>query len=126
MSIKWENDLDFDAVSEEMAGRMIQALGQGAELLRSYVSPLVPVQTGNLVGSGGITVNGGAQDTPYSAELLYPGPYALYQHEGVYYRHGRYGAPLTHNHGESFFVESQVVAHGAQIIDFMGQIVGGS
>jgi hypothetical protein len=123
MSIKWDVNLGFDTVKDEIFARSVIALGQGAELLRSYVTPLVPVETGNLAGSGGITVVD-SKDGP-TADLLYPGPYALYQHEGVYYRHGRFGAPLTHTHGESFFLERPIVEHGKEIIDFMGDVVMG-
>jgi len=87
--------------------------------LRSVVTPLVPVQTGNLVGSIGITVYDDM------GEIFIPGPYALYQHEGVYYRHGKFGAPLTHTHGESFFLERPMVQEADNIFKVMDEALYG-
>lgn len=96
-------NIDFHAIGDEILANLPTALEKGMEHIRSVVTPMVPVETGNLAGSGGITV------TNSVAELYYPGPYALYQHEGVYYRHGVTGAPLTHTTGESFFLTRGVV-----------------
>jgi hypothetical protein len=109
----------FDEFARLLEARMPGAVTKGLEHLRTVVTPKVPVETGHLAGSGGITatVDGG--------ELTYPGPYALYQHEGVYYRHGRYGAPLRHNHGESFFLESSVQSDGQNVIRIVGDALLG-
>lgn len=96
-------NIDFHAIGDEILARLPIALAKGMEHIRSVTSPMVPVETGNLEGSGGVTVS------DFVADLYYPGPYALYQHEGVYYRHGRFGAPLRHMHGESFFLTKGVV-----------------
>lgn len=106
----WDINIDFQALRDEVRAKLPAALAKGTEYLRAQVTPRVPVETGNLAGSGGVTVVG---DT---ASLYYPGPYALYQHEGVYYRHGRFGAPLRHTHGESFFLERTVAEEGQTII----------
>ncbi len=111
----WTVNMDFQAISDEIHKKVPAALAKGAEYLRGQVTPRVPVETGNLAGSGGVTVVG---DT---AELYYPGPYALYQHEGVYYRHGRYGAPLQHQVGESFFLERTVIEEAPTIVGIVEQ-----
>jgi Bacteriophage protein of unknown function (DUF646). len=98
MSIEWEFNLGFGRLRAEMEGAIILAAGKAMEIVRAEVTPLVPVETGNLAGSGDVTVVG------HTAELLYPGPYARYQEFGVYYRHGKFGAPLLHTHGQSFFL----------------------
>lgn len=82
--------------------------------MHTVATPLVPVETGNLVGSGGITAVGN------EAQLKYPGPYALYQHEGVYYRHGIFGPPLKHNHGEAFFLKRPLIQEADTVIHIVG------
>src|SRR6185312_12587679 len=99
----WDVNLNLGDLVGAMQERMPVALGKATEYLRSVVTPMVPLETGNLAGSGDVQV---FED---HAELYYPGPYALYQHEGVYYRHGRFGAPLTHTTGQSFFLTQGVV-----------------
>lgn len=110
MADGWDINMDFGALGDELRAKLPAALVKGTEYLRGQVTPRVPVETGNLAGSGGITT------TATEASLYYPGPYALYQHEGVYYRHGRFGAPLTHNVGESFFLERTVVEEAPTVI----------
>lgn len=100
-------DYDFNLNFEDLTARIVEhapaAIVKALEHIKTVVTPLVPVETGNLVGSGGVTAAG------LEGQLFYPGPYALYQHEGVYYRHGRFGAPLTHTHGQSFFLSIPMV-----------------
>lgn len=111
---EWEVNLNLGDLVNQIGDRLPIALGRATEYLRGVVTPMVPVETGNLAGSGGVTVNGD------QAELLYPGPYALYQHEGVYFRRpDRYGAPLTHTHGESFFLTRGVVMARDGMIQIM-------
>lgn len=95
--------LNFDAITSRLIEHAPGAIVKGLEHIHTVVTPLVPEDTGNLVGSGGITAEG------LQGELYYPGPYARYQHNGVYYRHGRFGAPLTHTHGQSFFLSIPMV-----------------
>lgn len=106
MSIDYEFNLGFDRIKAEMAAKIDPALLVGMEYIKTVVTPLVPIETGDLAGSGdvGIGPAPGDEAPEHTAHLYYPGPYALYQHEGVYYRHGVTGAPLTHTHGESFFL----------------------
>src|SRR6185312_2172720 len=99
----WDVNLNLGELVGAMQERMPVALGKATEYLRSVVTPMVPVETGSLAGSGDLQV---LED---SAELYYPGPYALYQENGVYYRHGRVGAPLSHTTGQSFFLTTGIV-----------------
>lgn len=104
MAIDYDfSGLNFDAITARLIEHAPAAIVKGLEHIKTVVTPLVPVETGNLVGSGGVTATG------LEGELLYPGPYARYQHNGVYYRHGRFGAPLTHTHGQSFFLAIPMV-----------------
>lgn len=123
MSIRWEINLGFDRLKARVDDAIDPALIQGAEMLHAAVTPLVPVETGNLAGSGDVGL--GDLDAPaekHVAHLYYPGPYALYQHEGVYFRRpAHYGAPLTHEHGESFFLLRPTATHGPAIISRVGE-----
>lgn len=115
----WSINIDFGAIGDEVRAKMPAAIVKGTEYLRGQVTPRVPVETGNLAGSGGVTVVG------LVGALYYPGPYALYQHEGVYYRHGRFGAPLRHNNGESFFLQRTVVEEAQTVIGIIEHEVFG-
>ncbi|OYV64456.1 MAG: hypothetical protein B7X07_06375 [Actinobacteria bacterium 21-64-8] len=106
----WDINIDFGAIRDDLEAKLPAAIAKGTEYLRGQVTPRVPVETGNLAGSGGVTVVG------LVGALYYPGPYALYQENGVYYRYGRVGAPLRHNNGESFFLERTVAEEGKTII----------
>jgi hypothetical protein len=117
VGIDYTYDLNFDQVNEEIHARFAQAIGAGLEHIRAVATPLVPVLTGNLAGSGGITVDG------VEGRIRYPGPYALYQHEGVYYRHGRVGAPLSHTHGQAFYLSEPIRTEAETVIDLMGRIL---
>lgn len=99
MSIEWDIHLGFDKLNDEMHAKFPEAIGKGLEYIRTIVTPMVPVETGDLAGSGEIRAV--SDDT---SEIIYPGPYALYQEIGVYYRHGEVGGPLNHTTGESYFL----------------------
>jgi len=109
----WDVNLNLEDLVGAMHERMPAALGKATEYLRSVVTPMVPVETGSLAGSGDVQV---FED---HAELYYPGPYALYVHEGVYYRHGRFGAPLTFTHGEAFYLTRGVVMAKDGMLEIM-------
>lgn len=125
----WRMDVPFERLAAEMREKLPGAVLKGAEYLHSEVSPLVPVDTSNLVGSGDVGMGAAPGDSvahpDTTAHLYYPGPYALYQHEGVYFRRpGHVGRPLTHTHGESFFLERPFLAHQADIIRVIREGVG--
>lgn len=128
MSIEWEINLGFDRLRARVDEVIDPALVSGMETLKTVVTPLVPVDTGNLVGSGDVGIGDlDAPAEPHVAHLYYPGPYALYQHQGVYFRRpAHYGAPLTHEHGESFFLIRPAVAEGPAIIRQVGDDILGA
>lgn len=118
---RWRVNVNFTQAAAETDAKLPAAVLQGARYLHSVVTPLVPVETGNLVGAGDVGPGAAPGDTisnpDRTAHLYYPGPYALYQHEGVYFRRpAHYGAPLTHEHGESFFLERPTAQHAEEIL----------
>jgi hypothetical protein len=128
VGIEWHFDLHFDELRAEMADRAEQAVLAGMQFMHGQVTPLVPVETGDLAGSGdvGLGYIGGASGAgEHVAHLYYPGPYALYQHEGVYFRRpATYGAPLSHTHGESFFLIRPMLNDAAATIEIVRQRMG--
>jgi hypothetical protein len=129
MGIEWHFDLHFDELKAEMAAKAEQAVLAGMSFMHGQVTPLVPVETGELVGSGdvglgyvdGATIGSGE----HVAHLYYPGPYALYQHEGVYFRRpSTYGAPLSHTHGESFYLIRPMLTDAETTIAIVRQRLG--
>lgn len=103
MSIEWEDTFDWDGLQARKNAAITPAVVAGMEVVRQVTTPKVPVESGHLVGSPSITAFGN------TATIRYGGPYARYQEFGVYYRHGRVGAPLTHTHGQSFFLTTGIV-----------------
>jgi hypothetical protein len=81
VSIDWSYNLDLDKVAE--AAKVAAPLGaaKGMEHVRGVAAPLTPEETGRLVGSATVTVNGD------EATITYDGPYARRQHEELTWRH---------------------------------------
>lgn len=119
MSIRWEVNLGFDRIKTNTAAAADAAVMAGVVALQGFVVPVVPVETGRLAaspeaGTGRKSGVGPAGD--HVAHLFFPGPYALYQHEGVYFRRpAHFGAPLTHTHGQNFFLIQPLVSHSPEI-----------
>lgn len=129
MGIEWRIDLHFDDLKAEMAAKAEEAVLAGMSFMHGQVTPLVPVETGELAGSGDVGlgyVNGAeVRSGENVAHLYYPGPYALYQHEGVYFRRpATYGAPLSHTHGESFFLIRPMLTDSETVIDIVRERLG--
>lgn len=128
MGIEWHFDLRFDDLKAEMAAKADEAVLAGMSYMHGEVTPLVPVETGELVGSGDVglgVVGAGAVAGEHVAHLFYPGPYALYQHEGIYFRRpATYGAPLSHTHGQSFFLIQPMLTYSETVIDVVRQRMG--
>jgi len=121
----WDVNINLNDIAAEVAAKVPDAVLKGAEYLHSVVTPLVPVETDNLAGSGDVGIGAAPGDTvtdpDRTAHLYYPGPYALYQHEGVYFRRpAHYGAPLNHTHGESFFLERPAAQNADEILKIVG------
>jgi hypothetical protein len=128
VGIEWRFDLHFDEITAAMEAKADEAVLAGMSYMHGEVSPLVPIETGNLAGSGDVglgKVGAGPVDGEHVAHLYYPGPYALYQHEGVYFRRpAKYGAPLTHSHGQSFFLIQPMLTYGETVIEVVRQRMG--
>jgi hypothetical protein len=103
VSIEWEFDLDWDGLQARKAAAMTRAVAAGMEVVRQVTAPKVPVELGHLVGSPSVTAVGN------EATIRFPGPYSRYQEYGVYYRFGIFGRPLTHTHGQSFYLTTGLV-----------------
>lgn len=83
----------LDALDERFAAATPEALGQGMEHIRGTAAELTPVETGRLVGSATVHVEGD------EASVTYDGPYARYQHERL---------DLRHEHGQAKYLEQPV------------------
>lgn len=81
MSIDWSFNLNLDKVAEAAKVAAPLAAGKGMEHIRGVAAPLTPEETGRLVGSATVTVNGD------EATITYDGPYARRQHEELTWRH---------------------------------------
>lgn len=128
MGIKYEFNLHFDRIKAENAARADDAVLAAMSYMHGEVTPLVPVQSGELAGSGDVglgVIDGPTGPNEHVAHLYYPGPYALYQHEGVYFRRPAHvGAPLTHTHGESFFLIRPMIQNADTAIDIVRERMG--
>ena len=82
------------------------AVGAGMEHIHGVSAPLVPVETGRLVGSGAVHVDG---DT---AALTYDGPYARYQHERL---------DLRHEHGQAKFLEQPITTEAQTALEIVAR-----
>jgi len=104
MSIEWEFDLHLDRVDEAVKAAIPVALGKAMEHVRGEAVKQTPVESGNLAGSAGVTVKDN------EATLLFPGPYARYQH---------YGLDFHHNHGNALFLELPMVTEAPKVIEII-------
>lgn len=92
----------LDGLEERLNVAMPIALAKGMEHVRGVSAELAPVETGNLAGSAGVTVAGD------EADLLYPGPYARYQHYGLDFRH-----PI---HGQALYLEQPMITEAPKVL----------
>jgi hypothetical protein len=81
MSIDWSIRLDLERVAKAAVTTAPTAAAKGMEHVRGVAAPLTPEETGRLVGSATVTVNGD------EATITYDGPYARRQHEELTWRH---------------------------------------
>lgn len=81
MSIDWSIRLDLDRVAEAAAQASPTAAAKAMEHVRGVAAALTPEETGHLVGTATVTVNGN------EATITYDGPYARRQHEELTWRH---------------------------------------
>lgn len=130
MSMRWENRLDLGRLSRAIDVGGDEGLILAAEYVRGVADEDTPVESGRLVGSGTPTGEHPAEvhHTATGAEvgILYEGPYAAYQHEGLV-RHGsgddvRYGPKtLHHEHGESKWLEKALATEAGTALDIVAR-----
>lgn len=131
MSMDWEIHLDFDGLKARVSAALDRAALAGAQEMHALTTPRVPIETARLAGSGdvGLGAPTGAMGPhrEHQAYLYYPGPYALYQHQGVYFRRpATYGAVLNHTHGENFYLLHTVISDGAAILKAAEKVIRGA
>jgi hypothetical protein len=88
-----------------------EALAEGMEHIRGVSDERTPVETGRLVGSSAVHVEGD------EASLTYDGPYARYQHERL---------DLHHEHGQAKFEESALADEGETAAGIVGRRILGA
>jgi len=107
--MRWEIRFDFDAIEARIDAATPAALAEGMEHIRTASAPLVPVETGRLVGSAAVHVEGDR------AALTYDGPYARYQHERL---------DLHHEHGQAKFLEQPVATEAHTAVEIVAHRLG--
>lgn len=98
--------LDFDALDRRLDEATPEALALGMEHIRQVSDERTPVETGRLVGSSQVHVDGD------QASLSYAGPYARYQHERL---------DLHHEHGQAKFEESALMDEGGNALQIVAR-----
>jgi hypothetical protein len=83
------DELTLKARAGEEAG-----IAEAIEHIRGVSAEQTPIETGHLVGSAEVHVEG------LQASIRYPGPYARYQH---------YELQLRHEHGNALYLELPMV-----------------
>lgn len=101
----------LERVTEGMEELMPIAVARGMEHIRGVAVTLTPKETGQLAGSAGVTVSGD------EAELLYPGPYARYQH---------YRLDLRHTVGQALYLEQPMRTEADTAMNIIADTLGGA
>ncbi len=103
----------FDAMMDGVEDRLEAALAEAAFKAMTHIhvmtTPKVPVETGNLAGSGSVTNTG-----PASARIYYPGPYARRQEYELDYRH---------EHGQALYLTTTVVQEADNALDIAAKVI---
>lgn len=103
----------FDAMMDDVEDRIEAALAEAAFKAMTHISvmttPKVPVETGNLAGSGSVSNTG-----PASARVYYPGPYAKAQ---------EYGLDFRHEHGQAMFLSTTMLQEKDNALDIAAQVI---
>ena len=110
---EWVNDFDSlaDGMVRDIETNLPPTLARAAEYIRGVAAPLTPVDTGHLVGSAGVTVDG------YEARVTYPGPYARYQH---------YELHLRHTVGQALYLEQPMITEAQTVLKIIADGIGGT
>ena len=88
-----------------------EALGEAMEHIRGVAAELTPVETGRLVGSAAVHVEGD------EASITYDGPYARFQHERL---------DLRHEHGQAKFLEQPMHSEAQKAVEIIAQRLRGA
>lgn len=108
-SIKFDiSGLDLEKLLRAVDEAQPIALAEAMEHVRGVAAELTPVETGRLVGSATVHVDG---DT---ASITYDGPYARYQHERL---------DLRHEHGQAKFLEQPMVTEKKTVLSIIARRV---
>ncbi len=108
MSIEYKFELNVGELVARIDGVTPEALGQAAEHIRQVAAELTPIDTGHLVGSAHVEID---HD---QAAIIYPGPYARYQHERL---------DLRHEHGQAKYLEQPMVTETEKALRIVAEQV---
>jgi Cft2 family RNA processing exonuclease len=105
---------DFEAYLDDVDARIRAvtpiALAKGMEHVRGVSVELTPEETGHLIGSAGVTVEGD------EAQLLFPGPYARNQHYSLDFRHTK---------GQALYLEQPMTTEAGKVLQIIADEIGG-
>ncbi len=99
----------LDALDERLMALITQALAKAMEHVRGVSVELAPIESGHLRGSADVTVVG------LEARLLYPGPYARYQHYGLDFRH-----PMG---GQALYLEQPMITEAPYVFKIIADML---
>jgi hypothetical protein len=100
----------LDGLDSRITAALTPALAKAMEHVRGVAVELTPVESGNLRGSAGVTVEG------LEAQLLFPGPYARYQHYGLDFRH-----PMG---GQALYLEQPMITEAPKAFKIIADEIG--
>jgi len=106
VSLRFSINLDLDALDHRVEAAIPEALAMGMEHIREVAAPLTPIETGRLVGSAEVSVDGDR------AALTWAGPYARYQNERL---------DLRHEHGQAKFADTALLTGGPKAVEIVGE-----
>lgn len=107
--MNFDINIDFDHLKHAPEEVTPEALGEAMEHIRGVAAERTPVETGRLVGSAAVHVDGD------EASLSYEGPYARYQ---------EFGLDLHHEHGQALYLTSSVKDEAHTAVDILARHVG--
>lgn len=112
--MRFDGSFDFSNLAKGAEQARTKGLMQAGEHIRQVSSTLAPKESGSLAGSADVRTTDNGRVT-----VVFPGPYARYQEFGVFYRHGRFGAPLRHDNGQSFYLTTAMKTEQSRCIEIM-------
>lgn len=105
MSIRWNIELDTEALQAAVHDAIPFAVVRAAEHLRAVAVELAPIREGHLRNSAGVSMPPEKQIGEIAvAEVKFPGPYARRQHYELDWHHPR--------GGQALYLEQPVITEG--------------